>query len=158
MRGTLLALVMVRRGLDPAGLELRIPGPLLAAEVVAQVEAARPGVVCIGSVGPGGLSQPRHLCKRLRARFPDLAVIVGRYGRHGELAAERDALLAAGATTVPTTVQETQRALMEWAFPRVASAPAPNQPVPERKRSGWRGRPDSALFPADQQPVDESRR
>ena len=120
--GDALALVMVRQALDPTGLELRIPGPLLAAEVVAQVEAARPCVVCIGSVGPGGLSQPRHLCKRLRARFPDLPIIVGRYGRHGELPAERDVLLAAGATTVPTTIQETQHALMEWAFPRPASA------------------------------------
>jgi predicted PurR-regulated permease PerM len=132
--GDALALAMVRHGLDPTHLELRTPGPLLAAEVVAHVEAERPPVVCIGSVAHGGLSQARHLCKRLRFRFPDLPLIVGRYGFHRELAADRDSLVAAGATAVPTTIEETQQALMAWTLPPRRAA---DRAGPEASRAGY---------------------
>jgi predicted PurR-regulated permease PerM len=127
--GDVLALGMVRHGLDPVHLELRTLGILLASEVVAHVDAERPSLVCIASVAPGGLSQARHLCKRLRSSFPDLPLIVGRYGLHRELSTDRDSLVAAGATAVTTTIQETQQALMGRALPRSTSAADSAEPV-----------------------------
>jgi hypothetical protein len=62
------ALEMVQHLLDPAGYRIEVSGSgMLTAEVVAWVDLHRPAVVCIGAVAPGGLSQARHLCKRLRS-------------------------------------------------------------------------------------------
>ncbi len=70
-----------------------------------------PALVCIGTVAPGGLSQARHLCKRLRSQCPELKIVVGRWGLHDEMDADCQQLLAAGADHVETTVLDTQRTL-----------------------------------------------
>ena len=82
---------------------------MLTAEVVAWVDLHRPALLCIGAIAPGGLSQARHLCKRLRSQCPELKIVVGRWGLHDEKDADRQQLLAAGADHVETTVLDTQR-------------------------------------------------
>jgi predicted PurR-regulated permease PerM len=76
-----LALLMFQQLLDPARYEIDLTKTaLLTSEVVALVVETCPALVCIGAVPPGGLAQTRYLCKRLRARFPDLKIVVGRWG------------------------------------------------------------------------------
>ncbi len=108
-----LALEMVRHLLDPARylMEVTTTG-MLVAEVLAWVDLHRPALLCIGAVAPGGLSQARHLCKRLRSQCPELKIVVGRWGLHDEKDADRQHLLAAGADHVETTVLDTQRTLV----------------------------------------------
>jgi predicted PurR-regulated permease PerM len=109
-----LALEMVRSLLDPARYRMEVSRPgMLVAEVVAGVDQHRPALLCIGTVAPGGLSQARLLCKRLRAQCPELKIVVGRWGLHDEMDADREQLLAAGADHVETTVLDTQRALAQ---------------------------------------------
>jgi hypothetical protein len=121
-----LALDMVRRRLDPFGYRMEVSAPaMLTAEVVAWVEQHRSGLLCIGTVAPGGLSQARLLCKRLRAQYPALKIVVGRFGLHDEMDADRRHLLAAGADHVETTVGDTQRTLVQLRPP-----PLP-RPAPE---------------------------
>ena len=122
-----LALEMVQRRLDPAGYRMEVgAAAMLTAEVVAWVEQHRTGVLCIGTVAPGGLSQARLLCKRLRSRYPALKIVVGRFGLHDEMDADRRHLLAAGADHVETTAADTQRTLMQLLPPpRGGAAPAP---------------------------------
>jgi len=36
-------------------------------------------MVVIGAVSPGGISHTRYLCKRIRAKYPELKVVVGRW-------------------------------------------------------------------------------
>jgi hypothetical protein len=68
-----------------------------------------PAVVCIGALPSGGLaSHTRHLCKRLRTRFPDLRIVVGRWGRKGPTEDVGELVLAAGADLVGTTLLETR--------------------------------------------------
>ena len=76
----------------------------LTSEVVDQVAEKRPALICIVSFPPGGLAQTRYLCKRLRVRFPDIRILVGRLGTQN--ANHRDVLLAAGADKVATTMIE----------------------------------------------------
>jgi predicted PurR-regulated permease PerM len=134
-----LALEMVRQLLDPARYRLEVCGPgLLTAEVVAWVELTRPTLLCIGAVAPGGLSQARHLCKRLRSQCPELKIVVGRWGLHGEQDADRRHLLAAGAARVATTMLDTQRALTEVGL-------APERPAPESPQTPG---PESAPWTA----------
>ena len=64
--------------LDPGRFEIEVTrAGLLAAEVLSLVEQSTPTLVCIGLVPPGGFAQTRYLCKRLRARFPTLPIVVG---------------------------------------------------------------------------------
>lgn len=109
----LLGLEMMVHLLDPARYRMEMGRTgMLVAEVLAWVDLHRPALVCIGSVAPGGLSQARHLCKRLRSQCPELKIVVGRWGLHDEKDADRQQLLAAGADHVETTVLDTQRTLV----------------------------------------------
>jgi predicted PurR-regulated permease PerM len=121
-----LGLEMMRHLLDPARYRMevsRIGMPVV--EVLAWVDLHRPALVCIGAVAPGGLSQARHLCKRLRSQCPELKIVVGRWGLHDEKDADRQQLLAAGADHVETTLLDTQRTLV-----LVELAPAHPDPEP----------------------------
>jgi predicted PurR-regulated permease PerM len=124
-----VALEMVRHLLDPARYRIEVSGTgMLTAEVVARVDLDRPGLLCIGAVAPGGLSQTRHLCKRLRSQYPELTIVVGRWGLHDEKDTDREHLLAAGADYVETTVLDTQRALARVAL--TLGRPARESPPP----------------------------
>jgi predicted PurR-regulated permease PerM len=119
-----LGLEMVRHLLDPARYRMDVIGAsMLTAEVVAWVDLHRPALLCIGAVAPGGLSQARHLCKRLRSQCPELKIVVGRWGLHDEMEADQQHLLAAGADHVETTVLDTQRALTQVGLTLERSAP-----------------------------------
>lgn len=128
-----LALEMVRHLLDPVRYRFEMIGAsMLTAEVVAWVDLHRPTLLCIGAVAPGGLSQARHLCKRLRSQCPELKIVVGRWGLHDEKDADRQYLLAAGADHVETTVLDTQRTLTQVALTLERPAPeSPPTPAPE---------------------------
>ena len=108
-----LALLMFGHLLDPARYELmRLPDETLASEVIDQIVEKGPSLVCISSLPPGGLAQTRYLCKRLRNRFPDLKIIVGRWGTRSEN--NWSSLLAAGADKVGTTLVETRDQVIQF--------------------------------------------
>jgi len=109
----LLGLVMLQHLLNPDRWTIDLTSPhLLAAEVVALVEDTRPAVVCLGALPAGSRStHTRYLCKRLRARFPDLRIIVGRWGPRENVARARRQLEAAGADSVGVTLGETREQL-----------------------------------------------
>jgi predicted PurR-regulated permease PerM len=109
----LLGLVMLQHLLNPERWTFELTSPhLLAAEVLALVEETRPAVVCLGALPTGSRStHTRYLCKRLRARFPDLRIIVGRWGLRLNVAPARRQLEAAGADSVGVTLVETREHL-----------------------------------------------
>ncbi len=76
-----LALEMLQQLLDPARWHLDlIPTGTLTGELLDQVADRKPVAVCIAATPPGGLAHTRYLCKRLRSQFPDLRIVVGRWG------------------------------------------------------------------------------
>ena len=100
-----LALLMCRQLLTPMRYEIEVlPDEALTSEVVDQVAEKCPALICIVSLPPGGLAQTRYLCKRLRIRFPDTKIIVGRLGT--QTANHQEVLLAAGADKVATNMIE----------------------------------------------------
>ncbi len=60
-------------------------------------------MVCIAATPPGGLAHTRYLCKRLRSRFPDLKILVGRWGLRN-LTEAPDPLAKPGADQGATTI------------------------------------------------------
>ncbi|HTK73677.1 MAG TPA: AI-2E family transporter [Gemmataceae bacterium] len=110
------ALQLLAGALDERHWQVDIaPANLLAAELTTRIEQAEPDVLCIVALPPGGLAHARYLCKRLRMRFPDLKIVVGRWGLLADsVESNRRALTAAGADEVTTSLAETRRWLLEW--------------------------------------------
>jgi predicted PurR-regulated permease PerM len=103
-----LVLLMLQHLLEPTRYDVELlHATMLTSEVVSLVEQQGAGIICLGALAPGGLAQTRYLCLRLRARFPDLKIVVGRWGGTGNGEESRDLLRAAGADYVETTLHET---------------------------------------------------
>jgi hypothetical protein len=129
-----LALLMLQHLLDPARWEVEIASPhLLVSEALSLVETQTPAVVCIGALPSGGqASHTRHLCKRLRTRFPDLKILVGRWGVKESTDEIRDLLRASGADHVGTTLVETREQIQQVSHLESMSstAPVPREGLP----------------------------
>lgn len=109
-----VALAIAGQLIDATRWQVEILGPsMLTSEVAQLVKERRPALVCIGSVAPGGVSHTRHLCKRLRARCPDLNLVVGRFGLHDESADEQRQLAEGGANHIAPTMLELARHVAE---------------------------------------------
>jgi predicted PurR-regulated permease PerM len=109
-----LGLAMLEHLVDPARWTIEIASPhLLRSEVIALIEEKRPAAVLIGALPSGGRGRTRHLCKRLRARFPDLRILIGRWGLRDNVALARRQLEAAGADFVSTSLGETRQHLQQ---------------------------------------------
>jgi hypothetical protein len=65
-----------------------------------------PAVVCVAALPPGGLTQARYLCKRLRTSFPHQKIVVIRWGLPDNAGQRKEELLAAGADLVAITLLE----------------------------------------------------
>jgi hypothetical protein len=124
-----LALQMFRQLLDPTRMALEIVSPeVLTAEVLSLVEQQRVGLICIAALPPGALAPTCYLCKRLRVRFPELKIVVGRWGFTGNIHEDRTRLLSAGADEVAMSLRETRSHVMHL-IPLLSTLeppPAPN--------------------------------
>ncbi len=106
-----LALLMFRQLLDSSRYEVEIiSNAVLTSEVVALIGEKSPAMICIAAIIPGGLAQARYLCKRLRARFPNLKIVVGRWGTESE---DSNGIVLAGADKVGTTIVETREQIIQ---------------------------------------------
>jgi hypothetical protein len=106
-----LALLMFRQVLDSTRYEIEIKSDaMLASEVVDLIGEKSPALICIAAVPRGGLAQTRYLCKRLRARFPNLKIAVGRWGAASE---DSNSILVAGADRVGITMIETREQMIQ---------------------------------------------
>jgi predicted PurR-regulated permease PerM len=82
------------------------PLEMLLSELVTRIEEARPAVVCVVSLAPGGLALARSLLKRLRGHFPELKIVVARLGPSEDVEKDRKVLTNAGADLVAFTLLE----------------------------------------------------
>jgi predicted PurR-regulated permease PerM len=105
-----VALLMIQQLLRSTRYEIEVIGEeKLAAEVIAEAGERQTGIVCIAAVPPGGLAHTRYLCKRFRAQFSDVKIVVGLWGFTDEqLEASRKSLLSAGADQIGTTLLQSR--------------------------------------------------
>jgi predicted PurR-regulated permease PerM len=107
-----LALLMFQQLINSTRYEIELMSDeTLTSDVVSLVGEKSPALICIATLPPGGLTQTRYLCKRLRARFPHLKIVVGRWGTGSENSS--NILLAAGADKVGTTMIETRDQMIQ---------------------------------------------
>lgn len=108
-----IGLLMLRQILDPARYEVEvISARALASEMTAVVAERDAPLVCVSVLPPGGLAQARYLCKRLRALFPSIKIVVGQWVPPEELDGAPGSLLSAGADQVGTTLLQTRDQIM----------------------------------------------
>ncbi|HUO64882.1 MAG TPA: AI-2E family transporter, partial [Terriglobales bacterium] len=112
--GDEIALTMLRQLLNPTDCAIETAGSnALSGEILLLAADMKPVVAVIAALRPAGLARTRHLCKRLRSRFPDLKILVGRWGGGDEDPAEREMLRAAGADEVATMLLQSRDQLIE---------------------------------------------
>jgi predicted PurR-regulated permease PerM/CheY-like chemotaxis protein len=92
-----------------------------ASELVDLVERRKPDVVCISATPPAAVMHARYLCNHVRARFPDVPVVVGLWNAHGDLSKEKTRIGGGETTHVVATLAEAQeqvRLLIQPRLPR----------------------------------------
>jgi predicted PurR-regulated permease PerM len=110
-----IALEMLRQMLEGQPCELIIAGhEVLSSELLTMIEEQAPAVVCIAAVPPGGLARARFLCKRLRSRFPELRLLVGRWGLTTTEEKQDKTLRDAGADYVRNSLVACRDDLVAW--------------------------------------------
>ena len=80
----------------------------VASELIDLVERHKPDVVCISATPPAAVMHARHLCKRVRGRFPEIPVVVGLWNAEGDLSKVKTRIGGGATTHVVTTLAEAQ--------------------------------------------------
>lgn len=107
-----LSLDAVISQLPAAHWEVRVSSvTTLTAELLADAAAFDPQVIVIGSLPPGGVAHARYLAKRLRQRFPDAHLLVGRWNDEQLNATEWE---AAGCNASAGSVRDAVKHLEAW--------------------------------------------
>jgi hypothetical protein len=118
-----LALVMLGHLLDDLPLAVEITTTRMqASELVALVQEQKYSVVCLADLPPSPSSKTRYLVKRLHAAFPEVRILVGRWGPPALWDDSTQALREAGAHLVASTLMDTRTylgGLVE--IPRIAA-------------------------------------
>ena len=83
----------------------------LASEMVTDTAEFNPQVILIGSLPPGGVAHARYLVKRLRQRFPDAQIVMGRWNDSGLNVEEWK---AAGCDTATASLRDALKHLNSW--------------------------------------------
>ena len=121
-RGDLLALRMLQALLTTSGCRIAVTDvgntPLQIAE---KLVSETPSMIVVSYLPPGGLSQARYLVRRLRARFPDVPIVVGRWAGSSE-GDSADRLTSVGATNVVATLAEARDRILAKITPPTAKA------------------------------------
>lgn len=108
-----VAAEMLALTLDTNRWEIKVSADeTLASELVEQIAAFDPEVVVIATLPPGGLTHARYLVTRVRQRFPDVKVLVGRWGAEDALSNSRSETLKL-TDGVDRTLAETRKRMDE---------------------------------------------
>jgi hypothetical protein len=112
-RAEVIATQVLAGLIDPLGGQLgALSCSLLPSDIESQVAEARPAAVVICVMPPGGLTQARYLCRRLRRRFHDLPIIVTYLGTYRDYDALLVRFRASGATYVTTSISQSRSQLV----------------------------------------------
>jgi hypothetical protein len=124
-----LALLMLQQLLDPIHYRMAIVSArMLTGEVLSVVEQQDIRLICVAALPPGALAPVRYLCKRLRSRFPDCRIVVGRWGGEAGSNGARVGLREAGADEVGTTLREIHNQISQLS--QLVSPPTPSPTPP----------------------------
>jgi predicted PurR-regulated permease PerM len=99
--------------LEPAGLDLEpLADAVTPLALADRVQERSPALVVLSHLPPAGRAGARYQVRRLRARFPDLPIVVGRWGATDRVAEESERLSAAGASRVALSLADARDSIL----------------------------------------------
>jgi len=110
---------------------LLVPFPLLANEVMQEIEKCGGKAICISAVPPHAATHASYLAKRLRRRFPNLKIAVALWTDLEHIDRSKARLIDAGVDAVVTNIPEAVQHLRD-----LAVSSAPEQPQPRSRTGG----------------------
>ena len=96
-----------------------IPVAALASEMVEAVEKRKADIVVVSALPPGAVSYSRYLCKRVHARYPDIAMAVGLWTLKGDLKKAKERITCAAAVQIATTLGDMLDTVHQMAQPMI---------------------------------------
>ena len=135
-----VVLRMLAQLVAPAGVDLEvIDDATTPMQVAERVASKSPAMVVLSQLPPSGLATARYQVRRLRARFPDLTILVGRWGASGNADEAASGLKSGGATEVALSLAGAR----DYVLPRLAAGPAPapgaSAPLPDAPAASGTG-------------------
>jgi len=106
--GAMLAQLLQAKGVRV----VLLSGQSLSGEMVLQVSEQEAGVVCVSALPPLAATHARYLCKRLRAKFPTLKIVVGLW-QSGSTKKAQARLVQIGIDQFATTLAEATQHLVQ---------------------------------------------
>lgn len=86
-----------------------VSGAALVSEMGDLVEQHKADVVCISATPPAAVMHARHVCKRLRVRFPEMHLVVGLWDARGDLTKANERIGCGAAAHVVSTLAAAQQ-------------------------------------------------
>jgi len=109
-----LVLRMLDQLLAGTGCAMTIrPAPESPLKLAGDVAEAKPDLVVLSHLPPAGFTNARYLVRRLRARFVDLPIVVGRWSETGDTAEAAERLTSVGASRVVFRLAEARDLILE---------------------------------------------
>ena len=112
-----------------------------ASELGDLIQQLHADVVCISALPPAAGMHARHLCKRLRGRFPEAHLVVGLWTAQGDLNKAKERMGCGAAVQVVATLADAQQQIRLLIQPLLPESDKPVQPedaprVPAGTHSG----------------------
>ncbi len=121
-----LSAEMLAQVLRESGTEARaLSSDYLTGEVLEYIVAESPEVVCVCAVPPDASVHARVLCKRIRAVFPKVALVVGLWNSQAEMKDAVRRLGDVGTEYIATTLAQAAATVPQLATTDAAAAAAP---------------------------------
>jgi predicted PurR-regulated permease PerM len=120
-----VALLTFRRLLEVSRCRMEVASSaMLSSEMLSTVLEKRPALIVIGSLPPDPLAPTRYLCKRLREHFPEIKILVGRWGYRGPAHSGQHLLQSLGADHIGFSLAESRSQVLQIA--QILSSPPSN--------------------------------
>jgi hypothetical protein len=106
------------------------PAPESPLKLAGDVAEAKPDLVVLSHLPPAGFTNARYLVRRLRARFVDLPIVVGRWSQTGDTAEAAERLTSVGASRVVFRLAEARDLILEKYLPKHEAEAEPAKTAP----------------------------
>jgi predicted PurR-regulated permease PerM len=89
----------------------------LASEMLDQIESRRADVVVVSALPPSAVAHARYLCKRVHARYPDVAMLVGVWSTKADPAKVKARITCVASVSLAMSLAEAQAQIQQLAQP-----------------------------------------
>ena len=127
--GDEIAAMMLAQIVEPRGcLVETASAAATVSELIDLVGQRKADLVCISATPPAPVAHARHLCIRLRRRYPEMNLVVGLWDASGDLSKAKERIGGGATTQVVATLADAQEQIRLLLQPLPRSSEKPAQP------------------------------